>query len=139
MSETPVARHLRANIFPALTYRDAHAAIDWLVEAFGFEARAVHEGPDNTVGHAELALGPGVVMLGSVKEHLFNQKPPKEAGISTQTIYVYVADADAHYERAMAAGAEVIRALQTTDHGSREYSVRDPEGHVWSFGTYLPE
>ena len=54
-------------------------------------------------------------------------------------IYVYVEDVQAHHDRAKAAGAEIVRSLQVTDYGSWEYSVRDPEGHLWSFGTYRPE
>jgi uncharacterized glyoxalase superfamily protein PhnB len=53
-------------------------------------------------------------------------------------VYAVVEDIDAHYERAMAAGAEIVRQLADTGYGSREYSVRDPEGHLWSFGTYRP-
>jgi len=51
---------------------------------------------------------------------------------------VYVADVDAHYARAKAAGAEIVMELEDTDYGSRGYSVRDLEGHLWSFGTYHP-
>ena len=56
----------------------------------------------------------------------------------TGGIYVHVADIDAHHERAVAAGAEIVIPLQDMDYGSREYSARDPEGHLWSFGTYQP-
>jgi uncharacterized glyoxalase superfamily protein PhnB len=54
-------------------------------------------------------------------------------------IYVYVEDVEAHHDRAKAAGADIVRPLQVTEYGSWEYSVRDLEGHLWSFGTYLPE
>ncbi len=128
----------RASIFPCLRYRDAPAAIDWLVRAFGFEKKVVYDGPDGTVVHAELRLGDDYVMLGSAKEDVFNWKPPAEAGVSTQMAYVVVADPDALFERATAAGAEVVRPLSDTDYGSRDFSVRDPEGHIWNFGTYHP-
>jgi uncharacterized glyoxalase superfamily protein PhnB len=58
---------------------------------------------------------------------------------ASQGVYVAVEDADAHYERAKAAGAEITREIEDTDYGSREYTARDHEGHVWSFGTYRPE
>jgi hypothetical protein len=51
----------------------------------------------------------------------------------------YLPEVDAHYDRAKAAGAEIVVELRNTEYGSREYSARDPEGHVWHFGTYLPE
>ncbi len=119
------------NIFPCLIYDDSHAAIAWLEEAFGFEKHAVHSGPDGTVAHAELKLGAGMVMLGSGKEGSGLVQSP-------QMIYVAVEDSDALFRRARAAGAEVVRELTDTDYGSRDFAVRDPEGNLWNFGTYLP-
>ena len=127
------------NIFPALRYRDAPAAIEWLERAFGFERLAVHPGPDGTVAHAELILDGGVVMLGSVKPDAYGARRPREVGEISQSLYVWVADVDAHHARAAAAGAEVFRGPEDTFYGSREYSCRDLEGHVWSFGNYRPE
>jgi uncharacterized glyoxalase superfamily protein PhnB len=122
MSEHP-------NIFPALRYRDANAALEWLQRAFGFSEKAVYRGDDGTVHHAELQLGAGMVMLG---------QQPEAAPSDAQTIYVVVDDPNAHHERAAAAGAEIVRPLEDMEYGSREYSARDPEGHLWSFGTYDP-
>jgi len=127
------------NIFPALRYRDAPAAIEWLERAFGFERLAVHPGPDGTIAHAELVLDGGVVMLGSVKPDAYGARSPREVGEISQSLYVCVRDADLHHARAAGAGAEVFRRPEDTFYGSREYSCRDPEGHVWSFGTYRPE
>ncbi len=123
-------------IFPALRYRDARAAIEWLDRAFGFELHAVHEGPGGTIGHAELALDDAMIMLGSVPDDddSDDSKPPP-GGTS---IYVFVDDVDALAERARAAGADVVRGPLDTDYGSREFGVRDLEGHSWSFGTYQP-
>ncbi len=129
----------RPSIIPCLTYRDAPAAIDWLCRAFGFEKKVAYEGQDGTIAHAELRLGPGYVMLGSQKQDEFNWRPPVEAGLSTQMIYIVVEDSDALFARATAAGAEVVRPLSDTDYGSRDFSVRDPEGHIWNFGTYHPD
>jgi uncharacterized glyoxalase superfamily protein PhnB len=53
-------------------------------------------------------------------------------------IYIVVQDSDAHYARAKAAGAEIIRELEDQDYGSRDYTARDLEGNIWSFGTYDP-
>jgi uncharacterized glyoxalase superfamily protein PhnB len=54
-------------------------------------------------------------------------------------MYVVIEDADAHYAQARAAGAEIVRELEDQDYGSRDYSARDFEGNLWSFGTYQPE
>jgi uncharacterized glyoxalase superfamily protein PhnB len=95
-------------------------------------------GPDNTIAHAELSFGNGMVMIGSAREDGFPVKPPGDLGAVTQSAYVIVGDVDAHYARAKAAGAKILRDLQDTDYGSREYSAFDPEGQLWNFGSYDP-
>jgi uncharacterized glyoxalase superfamily protein PhnB len=128
------------NAIPFLHYEDASAALDWLTEAFGFQRSAVHEGSDGTIAHAEMRVGDGMIMLGSATENDLGMKTPKELGAVNQGIYVIVDDGiDTHYERARGAGAEIVRALHDTDYGSRDYVARDPEGNLWSFGTYRPE
>ena len=131
----------RSTVIPALRYRDARAAIDWLCQVFGFERRAVYDGPDGTIGHAELTLGGGMIMLGSQKDDEYGRsfKSPGElGGVETRSAYIVVADAEMVYARALAAGAKVVRPLENTDYGSREFAVKDPEGHSWSVGTYDP-
>ena len=125
-------------IVPCLSYRDAPAAIAWLKEAFGFTENMVVPGPDGTIAHAQLALGNGMVMVGSERDDELQMRIPCDLGGVTQSIYVVVEDADAHYARAVAAGAEIVRELEDTPYGSRDYSARDPEGHLWNFGTYQP-
>jgi uncharacterized glyoxalase superfamily protein PhnB len=126
------------DVIPTMRYRDARAAIDWLERAFGFERHAVHAGDDGLVHHAELRFGSGMIMLGSARDDDYPVKTPADVGATTASAYVIVQDADAHYARAKGAGAEIIRELTDQDYGSRDYSARDPEGHVWSFGTYRP-
>ncbi len=131
----------RSTVIPALRYRNAPAAIDWLCEVLGFERHAVYEGPNGTIGHAELTVKGGMIMLGSVKddELAASFKSPDElGGAETGSLYLVVADADAAHARAVAAGARVFRALKDTPYGSREFAVKDPEGHSWSVGTYDP-
>ena len=125
-------------IYPTFRYRDATAMIDWLCRAFGFTVRARYdEGAD--VQHAELALGSSLIMLGTVRDDSYGRmvgEPGKGGGRST---YVAVADADAVYSRAKAAGAEILEQPVDRDYGSRDFICADPEGNVWSFGTYWPK
>lgn len=122
-------------VWPALRYRDARAAIRFLVEAFGFEERLVVPGEgDRDVAHAELRwpLGGGV-MLGSTG-HDEGVHALMQPGVGW--VYVVTDEPDALLARATAAGAEVVQGLRDEDYGSRGFSVRDPEGNHWSFGTY---
>lgn len=120
-------------LYPSMRYRDASAAIAFLEEAFGFKRREVFANEDGTIAHAELALGPSVLMLGSDRD---DRLSTSRAGLGW--LYVAVDDPDAHHDRAVAAGAEVVVELHDTDYGSRDYAARDPEGNLWSFGTYRP-
>lgn len=115
-------------VFPVLTYEDTRATVDFLKSAFGAEEHAVHTADDGEIRHAELSFGNGLVMFGpSTGETKFSA-----------AVYVAVEDPDAHHERALAAGAEIVLDLHDTDYGSREYGARDPEGNAWYFGTYQP-
>ena len=133
--------HSRSTIMPALRYRNAPAAIDWLCQVLGFARHAVYEGENGTIGHAELTLNGGMIMLGSAKDDEYGRgfKSPDEiGGIETRSAYIIVPDADAIHARAVASGATIVRQLQETNYGSREFAVKDPEGHTWSVGTYDP-
>lgn len=127
----------RPTIYPFLRYDDAPAALDWLEQAFGFSKTMEVPGPNGTISHAQMSFGTGVIMLGSSRGGTAVQEPD-DALAARHGIYVAVDDADAHCERAKAAGAVITRELEDTDYGSREYSARDPEGYHWSFGTYRP-
>ena len=132
---------MRANIIPTMRYRDANAAIDWLCRAFGFERHVVVPDEQGGIAHAQLVLGNGMIMVSTARDDAFGtlQKPPAQVGgVGTQSAYIIVADADAHHARAVAAGAQVAMPLKDEDYGGRGYSCRDPEGHLWSFGTYDP-
>jgi uncharacterized glyoxalase superfamily protein PhnB len=124
------------SIYTTLRYRDAMAAIEFLERAFGFERGDVHQGDDGTVQHAELRFAGEWIMLGSTSDG-GDGRLAVENGPTW--VYVVVDDPDAHYERAVGAGAEVVRDLTDEDYGSRGYTARDLEGNVWSFGTYRPE
>jgi len=131
-------RQDKVRIIPFLRYRDAHTAIGWLCEAFGFERHAVYEDEVGKVAHAELSYGGGFIMLGEMKDDALGMRSPTELGAVNQGIYVVVDDADAHYARARAAGAEIVLDIKDQPYGSRGYTGRDLEGNLWSFGTYAP-
>jgi uncharacterized glyoxalase superfamily protein PhnB len=127
------------DVIPTMRYQDASAAIDWLERAFGFERHAVHQGEGGRIEHAELRFGSGMIMLGSAREsEEWPSRTPGELGGATGGTYVIVEDPDAHYRRAKDAGAEIVMELTDQDYGSRDYSARDLEGYLWSFGTYRP-
>jgi uncharacterized glyoxalase superfamily protein PhnB len=122
------------SVVPSLRYRDARRAIEFLEQAFGFKAAMVVDGENDEVAHAELTYGPdGMVMLGTARDDSYGSH------VGQGWVYVVIEDADAHYAQAKAAGAEIVRELTDQDYGSRDYSARDFEGNMWSFGTYRPE
>ncbi len=129
---------MRPNIFPGLRYRDSEAALDWLKRAFGFEEKAVYRSDDGVIQHAELRLGDGLIMFGGYDENGFLGGDPPQPLASTVSTYVVVPNPDEHYARAREAGARIVRDLEDQPYGSREYSARDLEGNLWSFGTYDP-
>jgi uncharacterized glyoxalase superfamily protein PhnB len=124
-------------VYPSLKYDDASAAIRFLKEAFGFEEALVVPGEtESQIAHALLRwpLG-GAVMLSSTGsgQDVFAQLRPGGS------IYVVTDEPDALFERATRAGAGVVRELRDEGYGSRGFTVRDPEGTLWSFGTYQME
>jgi uncharacterized glyoxalase superfamily protein PhnB len=127
-----------ATVWPCIRYADPHAAIDFLKKAFGFVETIVVPTDDGTdVVHAEMRwpLGGGI-MLGSVAstEGLdLNLRP------GCGFVYVVTDEPDTLFDRATAAGASEVRGLRDEEYGSRGFTVRDPEGNTWSFGTYRGE
>lgn len=120
-----------ATVWPALRARDAHGLIRFLVDAFGFEATVVYE-QDGRVTHAELAWpAGGGVMIGSAGDSEDLAHRP-----GATACYVVTDDPDRLHDRAVGAGAQVVRSLHDTDYGSRDFTAKDPEGNTWSFGTY---
>ena len=130
-----------STIIPCLRYRDARAAIDWLCQAFGFQRHAVYENDQGGVEHAQVVYGAGMVMLGEIRDNAFGQhivQPDQIGGRESQCACVTVSDCRAHYETAKAAGAMIVDDYAEKDYGGAGYSCRDPEGHLWYFGSYDP-
>lgn len=120
-------------IFPALRYKDAAAAIEFLTKAFGFTELVAYRNDEGVVEHAQLDYGGTSVMLGQRREGEYDQMV---SDVAASALYVVVADTDAHCERARAAGAQIVKEPYDQDYGSRDYTAKDPEGNVWTFGTY---
>ncbi len=134
------ARDCRSTVIPSRRYRDCLKAIDWLVDVFGFEKQAVYEGPNGTVGHAQLTFGNGMIMLGSASNggpwQELGAQPDEIGGRNTAIISLLVTDAAPLYERARAAGAEIVQELAEMPYGGKAFGCRDLEGHLWSVGEY---
>jgi uncharacterized glyoxalase superfamily protein PhnB len=125
-------------IFATFRYRDAGAMIAWLEKAFGFSVHAKFMDGEK-IAHAQLILGSSMIMLGSVREDDYGRMVGTPGGNGGKSIYIAVDDADPCYARAKAAGAKILQELTDRDYGSREFICSDPEGNVWSFGTYWPK
>ena len=137
-----IAKNCTSAVIPGMLYRDAMTMIDWLQRAFGFHKKAVYMAGENLVAHAELTFGNGMVMLGSVANQsevsAFRVQPEEIGNRETQSAYLVVTDCVPVYESAKAAGARIILALRDMDYGGQAFTCADPEGHIWSFGTYDP-
>lgn len=131
----------QSSVIPSLRYRDAPAAIDWLVRVLGFEKHLIVPDDDKGIAHAQLTLGNGMIMLGSVADTPFNKlmkQPDEIGGAETQSCYLVVPDADAVHERVLAADGRIAIAIKDEDYGGRGFSCLDPEGHLWNVGSYDP-
>ena len=139
---TSIPKHTLCTVVPCMRYRDAPAAIEWLCDTFGFEPQLVVPNEDGTIAHAQLAFGNSMIMLGSVFDTEFGRlmKQPAEIGhFVTQSTYLVVNNADLVYGRALEAGAKILLDIKDEDYGGRGFTCSDPEGHVWSIGTYDPQ
>lgn len=134
----------KRSIYPVFRYADAKAAIDWLVVAFDFVIHDVTTDATGIVVHAELTYGDDMIMLAQAEVGQATTAEAAEGAAGTPPaaddwrVYVAVDDIEAHYKRAKAAGAEIVREVVEQPYGSHEYDARDLEGNVWSFGTYRP-
>jgi len=122
-------------VSPYLYYEDLAAALEFLAAAFGFKERIRDTRPDGTLGHCEMEYGDSVLMFGSPPGY----RNPAHAGHVSVGIYVHVEDVDAHYARAVAAGAQAQSEPTDQPYGVRSYGALDPEGHQWWFARSLEE
>jgi uncharacterized glyoxalase superfamily protein PhnB len=135
-------------VIPMLAYEDGAAAIDWLVEAFGFEERERWADDAGTIVHAELATESGTIMLATPTPDYVSPKRLRELSSEARKmaevpyvidgVLVEVDDVDAHFARARNAGATILSEPEDVpDVGVRHYRVEDPEGHRWMFSQDL--
>ena len=131
-------------VVPRLIYNDVAKAIDWLCGAFGFTERLrTAPDPDGVIHHAQLAVGQGSVMLtGSARpgsERSTAPAAPPAANHFIQSLFIPVADVDAHFAHAEQFGAQILQAPATHPFGERQYSAEDLEGHHWTFSQSLAD
>ena len=122
---------VRTKIIPYIFYRDVPAALGWLARAFGFTEEMRHATPGGM--HAQMTLNGQRIMMGQSSEE-WRMLSPRDTEAATQGIFVYLANVDTHYERARAAGAEIVRPPRDESYG-RSYTARDLDGHPWFFTT----
>ena len=122
---------IEIEIIPYIFYRDVPAAIDWLARAFGFTEEMRHATPGGM--HAQMRFGGRRIMMGQGSKD-WRMQSPSDTKIATMGVFIYMADVDAHYEHALAAGAEIVQTPYNEPYG-RTYTARDLDGHPWFFTT----
>lgn len=125
-------------ITPYLCVGDAAAAIDFMVDVFDATERMRLTAPDGKIGHAEVAIGDGLIMVSDEYPEM-GVLGPKSIGGTAVTISVYVEDADATYAKAVAAGATAERPVETQFYGDRGGMFVDPFGHRWHVATHVED
>ena len=127
---------------PNLIYSEANAAVSFLKKAFGFKERGVYKDDNGKIFHAQLVLGKALIMVNPFNpDSAFGKMlnlPKNLEGYNTQTPYFIIENVDEHYKNAKANGAEIVMDIKDEDYGGRGYSCKDPEGNIWSFGSYNP-
>ena len=125
-------------LYPTMRCMDAEAMIAWLKNVLGFVEHVVYR-KDGKVVHAELAFGSSILMLGADRDDTHAKRVGDLKGRRTDALYLAVSDPGALYKKVKASGARIEVELHDTDYGSQDFSARDPEGGLWSFGTYWPK
>jgi uncharacterized glyoxalase superfamily protein PhnB len=125
-----------ATLYPGLQYRDAEAGMKWLEDVLGCERREDHRDDDGNVVHAELDFQGAIVMLSTAG---VGREPFRSLPAGGRLVYCAVDEVDSLYEQVREANGDIALEITDTDYGSRDFTVRDPEGNLWSFGTYRPQ
>jgi uncharacterized glyoxalase superfamily protein PhnB len=125
-----------SRVVPILVYDNIATAHDFLIGAFGFTSGGLHRTPDGQVVHGEVRAGENVIWLHRAVAEL-KMCSPRLLPAASSGLVVYVANVDAHFERARSRGAQIDREPQDMPYGQREYGATDREGHRWWFAALL--
>jgi PhnB protein len=125
-------------VMPYLIVDGAGDAIDFYRSVLGATERMRMPAPDGTVGHAELQVGDSVIMLADESPSM-QARGPKVVGGTPVTLFVYIEDADAAFQRAVSAGAKVLQPVEDRFYGDRSGQFEDPFGHRWSVATHIED
>lgn len=132
-----------SSVIPTMKYKNATAAVNWLSLAFGFKKKVVYPDGNGGIAHAQLTFGNGMIMVSSESDTPYGRLmavPRDIDNVNTQSANIILDDdlVESHYKNAIRAGAKVALPLEKQDYGGQSYSVFDPEGHLWNFGSYDP-
>ncbi len=122
------------SVTPYLYFDGAAKAIEFYKKAFGAKETVRMDGPNGTIGHAEIQIGDSMIMLADNPDH-----SPRALNGVTSSCVIYVEDVDAAFQRTLDAGATVTQALEDKFYGDRMGQVKDPFGHEWSLGTHVED
>ena len=125
-----------ATVVPILVYPDVGQAVDWLCHTFGFSER-LRLARDGVIGHAQLAVGEGAIMLGR-QGGPFRSPVPQGDEVSSY-VHISVEDVDQHFAHTKACGARILKEPVTMPFGERQYTVVDPAGHWWTFSQHVAD
>lgn len=125
-------------IIPRLVCRDPAVAVAFCANTFGAVERVRRPGPNGTVAHALMTIGPAMIMFEGEWPTL-TSRAPKPDGSSPVVIYVYVEDVDQTVDRAIAGGAHLLIPAHDQFWGDRTAWIMDPCGHVWTIATRIEE
>ncbi len=127
-----------AGVTPYLIVRDAAGLIDFYKKAFGAIEVMRLPAPGGRIGHAEIKIGQGIVMLADESPEM-GHKAPQTLGGTPVGLMFYVTDVDAQFAKAIAAGASVKQPLKDQFYGDRNGSLTDPSGHIWTISTHTED
>ena len=123
-------------VYPYLRVHSAAEAIEFYANAFGATEIFRLTEPSGRIGHAEIKIGPATLMLSDeYPEH--GIKGPRALGGTSFSIHLHVTHVDEMFERAVRAGATVVRPVKDQFYGERSGTVRDPFGHEWLLGQHI--
>jgi len=129
-------------LIPTLNYRKPKEAMVFLEKAFGFKRGLIHEDNNGIIVHAQITYKNAMIMLSEAytsEYHKLIKVPNDLEGLNTQSPFIIIPEEEleAHYQKAKINGAEIVIELVEEPHG-KGYTCKDPEGHLWNFGTYNP-